>query len=389
MYLEGHPDTTKLAFRAKFPDFKVYASNPDELEDLVQGTRQFMLDYKLGQVFQKYQRQYGTTESVDLVNKMQTELGALIQSYSRGNDINIVESWRDRVNWVRQRKAARRNDELLGYPFGIPSLDTELGGIQAPDLITVVARQGEFKTWMSLFFAVQAALHGGKVMYVSLEMSHEQLSFRIDTLLSRMLAKDHSEYFKEAFSNTGLMMGSVDIREYARFARRSRKYVQKGIVIPEPNDSAKVAQFKAKVEEHGPDVAFYDYFGLSMGDNARVENWVEAANMSRGFKQICIQYNIPIVLNAQANRAAAESKEGPQLSQIAMTDSLGRDSDRVFALRLSRGELTLYVRKNRFGPENQRIRFDLDIDKGVIDEIVRGRRPSNYRDEEVPEAEEE
>jgi len=185
------------------------------------------------------------------------------------------------------------------------------------------------------------------------------------------------------------MMGSVDIREYARFARRSRKYVQKGIVIPEPNDSAKVAQFKAKVEEHGPDVAFYDYFGLSMGDNARVENWVEAANMSRGFKQICIQYNIPIVLNAQANRAAAESKEGPQLSQIAMTDSLGRDSDRVFALRLSRGELTLYVRKNRFGPENQRIRFDLDIDKGVIDEIVRGRRPSNYRDEEVPEAEEE
>jgi len=42
----------------------------------------------------------------------------------------------------------------------------------------------------------------------------------------------------------------------------------------------------------------------------------------------------------------------------------------------------MIVRKNRFGPEQQRIRFDLDIDKGVIDEVVRGRR-TRPSDEEV------
>jgi len=382
MFLEAHPDVTKLNFKAKFPDFKVYAADPEELEDLVTQTRAFMLDYKLGQVFQKYQRQYGDTESIELISRMQSELGALIQAYSRGNDLEIVGGWRDAAKWVRQRRAARQNDQMLGYPFGIPTLDDELQGMQPPDLITIVARQGEFKTWMSLYFGVSAALAGAKVMYVSLEMSHEQLTFRIHTLLSRMLTLQQTELFKDVFSNTGLMMGAVDMKDYIAFLRQSKRFIKKGIVLPDAKDSGKTAQFKAKVEEHRPDVAFYDYFGLSMGENAKVENWVEAANMSRNFKQICTEYNIPIILNAQANRAAAGGKDAPDLGQVAYTDNLGRDSDRVLALRLSRGELTMIVRKNRFGPEQQRIRFDLDIDKGVIDEVVRGRR-TRPSDEEV------
>jgi len=387
MFLEAHPDVTRVEFKAKFPDFTVYRIEADRLEDIVAQTRVFMLDFKLGQTFQKYQKQYGQTDSVELISKMQSELGGLIQTYSRGKDYDTVEDWRQAVTWVRQRKAAHASEQIIGYPFGVPTLDEFIGGIQAPDLITVVARQGEFKTWMSLYFGVSAALSGAKVMYVSLEMSQEQLLFRIHTLLSRMLAVAHSEHFKEAFSNTGLMMGAVNVKEYVQFLRRSKKYLAKSIVLPEAKDAARVAQFKAKVEEHRPDVAFYDYFGLSMSDNARVDNWVEAASMSRGFKQICTEYNIPIILNAQANRAAAEGKDAPRLDQIAYTDNLGRDSDRVFSLRLRRGELSLYVAKNRFGPDGHRIRFDMDIDKGVIDEVVRG-RTSHYKDEEVAEEEE-
>jgi replicative DNA helicase len=382
MFLEGHPDVSKLNFKAVFPDFKVYMVDPEELPDLVERTRATRLDYELGQVFTKYQRMYGQSDSVELISKMTNELSNLITRFSRGNDFNLVKDWHKALDWVRQRKAAADSGTLLGYPFGIPTLDEELGGIQPPDLVTIVARQGEYKTWLSLYFAVRAMLTGAKVMYVSLEMSEEQLTFRIHTLLSRMLTLEQSERFKQVFSNTGLMMGAVDIREYRDFLRKSKKFISKGLVIPEAKDAGKITQFRAKIEELTPDVAFYDYFGLSIGES-RVENWVEAANMSRGFKQICTEYNIPIVLNAQANRSAADSKETPRLDQIAYTDNLGRDSDRVFSLRLSRGQLTVYVAKNRFGEQGQKIALDLDIDKGVIDEVVRGSRRTGFRDYEV------
>jgi replicative DNA helicase len=372
MYLERHPGVGRAVFKGQFPDFRVLIAEPDELETIVEQTRAARLDYELGQVFTKYQRMYGNQQSDALIAKMMGDLTGLVTAYTRGQDVNVFEDWHGAYQDVRQRKLAEESGQIIGYPFGVPTLDEELGGIQAPDLVTVVARQGEFKTWMSLYFCTQVLLAGGKAMYVSLEMDLPQLRFRIHTLMSRLLAASHKARFKTIFSNTGLMRGSVDLKEYRLFLRRAKRHVAKGLVIPEAKDAGSIHQFRAKVDQHGPDVAFYDYFGLAIGDN-KVENWVEAANMSRGFKQICTDYKIPIILNAQANRSAADAKDAPRLDQIAYTDNLGRDSDRVFSMRLRRGELSLHVAKNRFGPQGQTIHFDLDIDKGVIDEIVRGK----------------
>jgi replicative DNA helicase len=372
MYLEGHPGITRAAFKGHFPEFKVLQVDPEELELLVAETRKARLDYELGQVFTKYQKQYGNKDSADVASRMSNELTRLIQQYSRGNDINIFEDHEGAYLDVQQRKAAIDNGTAIGYPFGVPTLDEELGGMQPPDLITIVARQGEFKTWMSLYFCTQVLLAGGKAMYVSLEMDLPQIRYRVHTLMSRILVATHKKRFKTVFSNTGLMRGAVDLAEYRRFLRRVKRHVPKGLVVPEAKESGSVAQFRAKVEQHNPDVGFYDYFGLAIGDQ-RVENWVEAADMSRGFKQVCTDYKIPIVLNAQANRSAADSKEAPRLDQIAYTDNLGRDSDRVFSMRLRRGELSLHVAKNRFGAQGQTLHFELDIDQGVIDEIVRGK----------------
>jgi len=372
MYLERHPGVDKITFHEQFPDFKVLRVDPNYLELIVEQTRAARLDYELGQVFTKYQRMYGKRPSDELISRMMSELTNLVQAYTKGQDINIFEDWRAAYKDVRQRKLAEDSGEVIGYPFGVPTLDEELGGMQAPDLITIVARQGEFKTWMSLYFCTQVLIAGGKAMYVSLEMDIPQLRYRIHTLLSRLLAATHKARFKTVFSNTGLMRGAVDLKEYRRFLQRTRKYIPNGLVIPEAKDAGSIHQFRAKVDQHEPDVAFYDYFGLAIGDQ-KVENWVEAANMSRGFKQICTDYKIPIILNAQANRSAANDiKTAPRLDQIAYTDNLGRDSDRVFSMRLRRGELQLHVAKNRFGPQGQTIHFDLDIDRGVIDEVVRG-----------------
>jgi hypothetical protein len=112
---------------------------------------------------------------------------------------------------------------------------------------------------------------------------------------------------------------------------------------------------------------------------------MEAEQFSHGVKALAKAYDIAFVLNAQANRAGANDKEAPKAEHAAYTDALGRDSDRMLSLRVHGGELTVHVEKNRHGPSGQNIRFETDIDKGVLEEIVMGSRNvrrGRYSDEE-------
>jgi NifU-like protein involved in Fe-S cluster formation len=88
-----------------------------------------------------------------------------------------------------------------------------------------------------------------------------------------------------------------------------------------------------------------------------------------------MKFGIPFVLNAQANRKGVEAQDAPELDHISLTDALGADSDQVLSLRYRAGDLKMVIKKNRRGRTGDVIKFDLDIDNGVIEEAVttRGR----------------
>jgi hypothetical protein len=101
------------------------------------------------------------------------------------------------------------------------------------------------------------------------------------------------------------------------------------------------------------------------------ENWIQAVQTSRMAKHnIARQFNIPFVLNAQANRKGVEAQDAPELDHISLTDALGADSDQVLSLRYRAGDLKMVVKKNRRGRTGDTIKFDLDIDNGIIEERV-------------------
>jgi replicative DNA helicase len=381
IWLERNPDVGKVAFKARFPDFKIYAADPSDLEAIVRQVQSDRAYHEVGKVFLQSQRLFGQMDPLELTRETTKKLETILSKYGRGEDRDIFSDTTTIFETTRQRKIARRTGKLIGWPFGVPTLDEMFGGMMAPDLITIVARQGEMKTWLSLYFATQALVAGAKPMYVSLEMGTEQVEWRIHTLLSRLLSQAYADKFRTVFSNRALMMGTVNMKQYRRWLLDAKKQVKKGFIIPSSNDSQSVEQIRGKMEQHHPDLLFYDYFGLAVGEG-RVENWMEAEQASHGFKAIAKEYGIPIILNAQASRKAADDKDNPKLEHIAYTDAIGRDSDRVLTLRVKRGELNAYIAKNRFGPSDRMIRFDTDIDKGVLDEIVLPGRRSRYSAEE-------
>jgi replicative DNA helicase len=376
IWLSEHRAAGKETFKARFPNFRVMATDPEEMSLLVQQAQRDRADYDLGKMFEKAMRRLGRVEPTVLATELEGDIRQILQLYSKGEDINIFGNWQHSYNHVKRAHDQVAAGESIGYPFGIPTLDKITGGMQGPDLITIVARQGEFKTWMSLYFAVNAAIAGAKVLYASLEMSPAQIALRVQTLLNAQLSASASEEFKDRFSNMGMMMGAVDLPKYRRFLIRAKKLMKSDFITPNAQGGFSMATMVAKCEQHQPEIAFFDYFGLGVGNDVvrGGDNWIQAVQTSRMAKHnIARHFDIPFVLNAQANRKGVDAQDAPELDHISLTDALGADSDQVLSLRYRAGDLKMVVKKNRRGRTGDTIKFELDIDNGIIKEISTGR----------------
>lgn len=387
IWLQEHRAAGKETFKARFPNFRVMATDPEEMQLLVQQAQKDRAEYDLGKMFERAMRRLGRVEPTVLATELEGDIRHILQLYSKGEDIDILGNWQHTYNHVKRAHDQVAAGESIGYPFGILTLDKITGGMQGPDLITIVARQGEFKTWMSLYFATKAAISGAKVLYASLEMSPAQIGMRVQTLLNNQLASAMKDEFQDRFSNMGMMMGAVDLPKYRRFLIKAKKTMKSSFITPNAQGGFSMATMVAKCEQHQPDVAFFDYFGLGVGNDLTRggENWIQAVQTSRMAKHnIARQFDIPFVLNAQANRKGVDAQDAPELDHISLTDALGADSDQVFSLRYKAGELKMVVKKNRRGRTGDVIKFELDIDNGVINEIsnTRLRRRHVDADEE-------
>jgi replicative DNA helicase len=376
IWLQEHRATNKETFKVRFPNFRVYAMDPDEIELLVAQAQRSKADYDLGKMFEKAMRRLGRIEPAVLATELEGDIRQILQLYSKGEDIDILNNWQHTYNHVKRAHDQVAAGESIGYPFGIPSLDKQTGGMQAPDLITIVARQGEFKTWMSLYFATNAVISGAKVLYASLEMSPAQIGMRVQTLLNNKLAASAKDEFADRFSNMGMMMGALDLKKYRRFLIKARQQLKSSFITPNAQGGFSMATMVAKCEQHEPNIAFFDYFGLGVGNDLvrGGDNWIQAVQTSRMAKHnIARQFDIPFVLNAQANRKGVDAQDAPELDHISLTDALGADSDQVLSLRYRAGDLKMVVKKNRRGRTGDTIKFELDIDNGVIKEDTAAR----------------
>lgn len=386
IWLQEHRAASKETFKARFPNFRVFATDPEELDLLVAQQQRTKADFDLGKMFERSMRRLGRVDPQQLATEIEHEIHTILHAYAKGEDIDILNNWQHTYNHVKRAHDQVAAGESIGYPFGIPSLDKQTGGMQAPDLITIVARQGEFKTWMSLYFATNAIIAGAKVLYASLEMSPAQIGMRVQTLLNNKLAASAKDEFQDRFSNMGMMMGSLDLKKYRRFLIKARQRLNTSFVAPNAQGGFSMATMVAKVEQHEPNIAFFDYFGLGVGNDVvrGGDNWIQAVQTSRMAKHnIARQFDIPFVLNAQANRKGVEAQDAPELDHISLTDALGADSDQVLSLRYRAGDLKMVVKKNRRGRTGDTIKFELDIDNGIIkeDSTARHRRPVAHEEE--------
>jgi replicative DNA helicase len=240
---------------------------------------------------------------------------------------------------------------ITGVPTGFVDLDEMTSGLQPGDLVIVAARPSMGKTSLVL----NVAQHVGTktdmtVGFFSLEMSREQLFFRLLTSEARI------DWHR-------VRTGMLGEKDWGRLSEAVGKLSDANIYIDD-TPAIGVLEMRAKSRrlkaEHGLHLLVVDYLQLMQGRGRAENRTQELAAISRSLKGLAKELHVPIVALSQLSRAPeSRSDHKPQLSDLRESGALEQDADVVVLIfredvytrtEENQGIAELIVAKQRNGP---------------------------------------
>ena len=245
----------------------------------------------------------------------------------------------------------------IGIKTGLPGFDNYLpAGITPGQLGVFLAYPGIGKSWLSLYFAVQAWKQGRSPLIISLEMSETEVRNRVFTIMGEGL-----------WSHRRLSAGEVEIDDLRKWHKRHLEGKPEFHIIS--NDSGgevTPSVIRGKIDQYKPDVVIVDYLQL-MSPNQKSDNeTVRMKNLSRELKLLAISDEIPIIAISSATPDDVNKLDTvPTLGQTAWSRQIAYDADWVMALgRGANSDIIECVfRKNRNGFMGEFL-VQVDFDKG-------------------------
>jgi replicative DNA helicase len=212
---------------------------------------------------------------------------------------------------------AQNGGNLTGKQTGWRFLDKYIGGYNEGDLIVVAGRPGMGKTAIALTLTKEFAQIGGKALFISLEMSNEQLAKRYISLIGDIANwKIRNGQLRE---NEILQVCDIANRQTIEF------------FIDDDVDS-RIGQIKAKAKLHkstkGLNLLVIDYIQLIKGTKQNREQ--EIAEISRTLKLLAKELKITVMILAQLSRKSEErADKRPMLSDLRESGAIEQDADIV------------------------------------------------------------
>lgn len=337
----------------EFPDFEVIkvGESPSYLANKLREERL----YSLVVPTLKQAVEMTDGDATKVVKYLEEQTKRLVQEMlPAGVARDLTEKVTERLEEALRRAEVRG---LLGIPSGIKPLDDITNGWLPGDVVVVSGYLGQGKSWLALYFLMQAWKAGYKVCLVSLEMDDLQVGFRFDTLLTGSIYTDPDWDKSPRFSpvtNSGLMsgrLGEAGFQNYANYAQWLRD--QGGFLILTSADfpnGCTTDDVDAIIEQYDPDLLCVDQLSL-MAFKGKPKSIREGyISIMREIKQIAMRRKKVIMILAQANREAARSKNStPEIYQMGESNAVGEDADRVLTLTKGEGTMKIALKKNRHG----------------------------------------
>ena len=257
----------------------------------------------------------------------------------------------------------------VGIKTNLPGFDNYLpSGIMPGQLGVFLAYPGIGKSWMALYFAVQAWKQGKTPLVISLEMSETEVRNRVFTIMGEGL-----------WSHRKLSNGDVELDTLRMW---HEKHLQGKpefhIISNDQGGEINPSVLRGKIDQYKPDFVIVDYLQL-MAPNQKSDNeTVRMKNLSRELKLMAIGEEVPIIAISSATPDDVNDLSGvPTLGQTAWSRQIAYDADWVIALgRATNSDIIeCAFRKNRNGFMGDFL-VQVDFDKGYY-------RYKDYEDKQL------
>lgn len=302
--------------------------------------------------------------ALNKINKDDMTALDIISGLVKDTEIDIDTNFFDNSQEISQKTLdyLENYNKMKKINIGVTDIDKIIGGFQKGNLVIISARPSAGKTTFAIQTAINMAKNNLKVLFLSLEMSVEELGVKI---YSRMTSIDS----KELLCNYTNHISDI--------ANCLNKFTNLNFNIDEKTQYIEniISNIRFLKEKENIDVVFVDYIGLIKSREKSFSRENEVAKISRDFKLLAKELGIVIVLLSQLNRMA-ENVE-PSLAMLRESGSLEQDANKVIFLYQeekykdsTNGILNIKIAKNREGNKgkvevafNKSIRFNMPFTK--------------------------
>ena len=332
------PDSELVATR--FRDFDPVDAGPTIYH--IDKLRSAYLDETMRNTVRKAANLVQNNETAKALKELTSDISTISRVTARSRDIDVTDV-DDAISYFEKLRESAETG-CVGIKTNIAAFDACLPmGISKGQLGVLLAYPAIGKSWLSLYFAVQAWKVGRTPMVISLEMTEHEVRNRIFTILGN-----------GKFSHRAMSAGRLnedDFRQWADSELKNRPPFK--IISNEIGSETTPNLIASKIEQYKPDIVFIDYLQLMSDNSGTTSNeTVKIKNLSRELKMLAIQHELPVIAIASATPDDASDLESvPQLGQVAWSKQIAYDADFVLALgrKQNSDAIEAAFRKNRNG----------------------------------------
>lgn len=338
----------------KFRDFQPETSVGATKHHLEELQSEYMTD-SLKDIIRTAAAEIQADKGLDALEALISKTSELRKNTAAIRDIDAT----DLDSAVAYYENAKKQAELglSGIKTGLPGFDNYLpAGIMPGQLGVMLAYPGIGKSWLSLYFAVQAWKQGKSPMIVSLEMSETEVRNRVFAIMGEGL-----------WSHRKLSAGQIEIDDLKMWHKKALQGKPEFHIIS--NDSGgevTPSVLRGKIDQYKPDFVVVDYLQLMSPNQKADSETVRMKNLSRELKLMAISEEVPIIAISSATPDDVTKLDTvPTLGQTAWSRQIAYDADWVLALgRGTNSDIIECVfRKNRNGFMGEFL-VQADFDKG-------------------------
>lgn len=225
------------------------------------------------------------------------------------------------------------NNRVTGVSSGIDPIDAGLGAILPKQLVIVAGRPSMGKSAVASSYALGAALRGHGVMFVSLEMSAEELGERI--------ASDLCFESQVQVPYSSIVDGRVTSEQGRQIARAYDRLQHIPLHIADMA-SCSIGKLNAMVRRHSRrwaaqgkklELVVVDYLQLMRPDRNTENRTQEITQVSMGLKAIAKEHGVAVMALAQLSRSVeGRADKRPIMADLRESGQIEQDADAIMFL---------------------------------------------------------